>query len=108
MLEIFKMTSGDYDQDVLPDLVFIKDLSTRGHSKKLYHRRSNKAVRKNFFTNRIVPIWNSLPEHVVTAPNKNTFKNRLDEFWKLQPMKYKYREPYFTGTGLKIYLAEED
>ena len=108
MLEIYKMSSGDYEQEVLPDLVFHRNSSTRGHSKKLFHRRSTKAVRKNFFTNRIVPIWNSLPEDVVSAPNRNTFKNRLDSFWESQPMKYKYREPYLTGTGLKIYLAEDD
>ncbi len=108
MLEIYKMTSGDYDQEALPELAFMKDSSTRGHSKKLFHRRSTNAVRKNFFTNRIVPIWNSLPEHVISAPNKNTFKNRLDKFWESHPMKHKYREPYMTGTGLKIYLAEED
>ncbi len=69
-------------------------------------RWSTKAVRNNFVTNRIVPIWNSLPEDIVSAPNRNTFKNRLDTFWDSQPMKYKYREPYLTGTGLKIYLAE--
>ena len=33
---------------------------------------------------------------------------KLDKFWESQPMKYEYREPYMTGTGLKIYLAEED
>ena len=27
-------------------------------------------------------MWNSLPESVVSAPSLNSFKNRLDKFWK--------------------------
>ena len=56
MLEIFRMTSGYCDQDVLLDLVFVGDSTTRGHGKKLFHRRSSKAVWKDFFTNRNVPL----------------------------------------------------
>ena len=47
-------------------------------------------------------------EEVISAPNKNTFKNRLDKFWENQPIKYRYREPYLTGTGPRIYLTEKD
>ena len=36
--------------------------------------------RYNFFSNRVVNNWNSLPESVVDAPNTNAFKNRLDKF----------------------------
>jgi len=38
-------------------------------------------LRKYYFTNRIVNIWNSLPNSVVTANTTNKFKNRLDKFW---------------------------
>ncbi len=108
MLEAFKMTSGEYDEEVIPSLPFCKHSTTRGHSKKMYHRRYTTAVRRNFFTNRVVPIWNSLPEDVVCAPDRNTFKSRLDKFWETQPMKFNYREPYLTGTGLKIHLSEDN
>ena len=108
MLEVYKIISGEYDPAVIPDLEFVRNSTTRGHSKKLFHRRYTNSTRKNFFSNRITSVWNSLPEEVVSAPNKNTFKNRLDKFWEQQPMKYSYREPYLTGTGLKINLAEED
>ena len=43
-------------------------------------------------TSRIVNNWNSLPDTVITAPNINIFKNKLDEFWKDQDIKFKYRE----------------
>jgi len=37
---------------------------------------------KYYFTNRVVPIWNSLPNSVVCADSTNLFKSRLDKFWK--------------------------
>ena len=36
--------------------------------------------RHNFFSNRVVPLWNGLPDDVVRAPNLNGFKARLDSF----------------------------
>ena len=69
-------------------------------------------------------MWNSLPNDLVNAPSMNSFKNRLDTFWDKQPInsfknrldtfwdkqpvKYNYEEPYLYGTGLKLYLAEEN
>ena len=38
--------------------------STRGHSYKLYKHRSLTGVRANFFTERVVNIWNNLPANV--------------------------------------------
>ena len=35
-------------------------------------------VRHNFFLNRVVPTWNSLPDDVVTSSSLNSFKNALD------------------------------
>ena len=40
------------------------------------------------FTNSVIPIWNSLPNHVVSADTINTFKNRLDKFWSDQKVLY--------------------
>ena len=54
-------------------------------------------VRHNF-TNRIVSVWNSLPNNVVTANTINTFKNRLDKFWEHQGVLYNYRAN-ITGIG---------
>jgi len=47
--------------------------------------RSIYDLRKYYFTNRIVNIWNSLPNSVVTANATNMFKNRLDNFWGKNP-----------------------
>ena len=48
-------------------------------------------LRKYNFTNRVIPIWNSLPNHVVSAETVNTFKQRLDKFWIDQDVKYNYK-----------------
>ena len=50
----------------------------RGHAFKLFVPRSSKAVRQNFFSVRVVGIWNGLPQHVVEAPSIGAFKSRLD------------------------------
>jgi len=33
-------------------------------------------------------MWNSLPNHVVSADTVNTFKNRLDNYWSNQDELY--------------------
>ncbi len=107
MIEVFKIMNEYYDRDdsvYLPQQVGI----TRGNDKKLFQRWYNKDVRKHFFTKRIVTMWNSLPNDIVNASSINSFKNSLDAFWDKQPIKYNYEEPYLYGTGLKLYLAEDN
>jgi len=53
----------------------------RGHDMKLFIQRARLHVRKYFFSHRVVPHWNSLPQHVVNAPSVNSFKSRLDTYW---------------------------
>jgi len=55
------------------------DTRTRGHTKKLV-KRCHYDVRKNSFCIRVVNIWNSLSNDVITATSVNSFKNRLDLF----------------------------
>ena len=60
----------------------------RSHSLKLFKRRSRLQIRANFFSNRVVDIWNSLPESVVQAPSLNCFKRRLNKYWHNHPSKF--------------------
>ena len=90
MIEAFKLTSGLYDT-ALPSLLEIqKNTRTRGHCKMLYQHRSNKDIRKNFFTNRIINTWNSLPENVIIGKDTKFFEHRLDNYWKDQDLLYNY------------------
>jgi len=42
-------------------------------------------IRKFNFANRVVSLWNSLPEAAVRADtvDRPAFKNRLDKFWQI-------------------------
>jgi len=53
--------------------------NTRGHSLKLSVQRSRLDLRKNFFSLRVVRIWNSLPQDVVNSTSVMMFKRGLDK-----------------------------
>jgi hypothetical protein len=103
MIELYKITQGIYDKDVCAFITLQKDLpdrsSARGNSRRIVQHRCKSPLRSNSFAVRSAPIWNSLPDHVVTAPKINTFKNRLDRFWDDQDLMYddhKAKINYFT------------
>ena len=51
--------------------------SLRGHPKKLQVLLSRTDVRKNFFSNRAITLWNSLTERTVQATSIDAFKQKL-------------------------------
>ena len=54
--------------------------STRSQNQLYRQLVKNCSPRDHFFTNRIIPYWNALPDDVKHAPTVNSFKNRLDNF----------------------------
>ena len=109
MIETYKIVHGFYDHDVTPILEFRQNASLRGHSKTIIKARSNKRLRGNSFTQRIVNTWNSLPELVINARTVNSFKNRLDKYWENQEIKFNYKAPLSTGKqSLKVSDLELD
>ena len=44
------------------------------HTYKLFKQRFHLDVSKYFLSNRVIDLWNSLPDHIVTAPSINYFK----------------------------------
>jgi len=56
--------------------------SLRGHNWKLKVNRSRLQLRQCYFSQRVVRLWNMLPETVVEATSVNLFKKRLDEWSK--------------------------
>ena len=48
------------------------------HKLLSYHNANNRLdVARNHFCNRVVSVWNGLPEHVVTAASLTLFKKYL-------------------------------
>src|ERR1043165_3730449 len=50
---------------------------TRGHNFKLKLLNFKTTLRQNFFSIRVVPIWNSLPSDIVNSATLKSFKARL-------------------------------
>ena len=92
MIQVCKYLNGKYD--VANTQLFSIDQrgfhNTRGHHLKLVEPGSRLIIRKNFFTERCISTWNSLPETVVQVQNLNIFKNRLDKHWEDQKLKLEF------------------
>ena len=91
MITVFKMINHEnigYDRS-LPSLFSLsKTNHLRGHDLKLYTHQVDKDIGKFAFQNRIVKIWNSLPNHVVNSKDVISFEKHLDDFWKNQELLY--------------------
>ena len=48
---------------------------------KLYYPDSRVTVRQNFFSVRVVQIWNKLPEEVVSVGSVSAFISRLNSLY---------------------------
>ena len=81
MIDMYKYIHGHYLTDK-PHFDLADRTETRGHSLKVTKKRCRLHVRSNYFSHRVVNLWNSLPENTVTAPNLNCFKSRLDAHWR--------------------------
>jgi len=55
-------------------------------------------LRKYFFTERTVDLWNCLHTCVVKSPSVDSFKRNLDKFWYGEDIYYNYKATV-TGTG---------
>ena len=55
---------------------------TRGHTQKIVKKHARLGSRQSVFSQRVVNDWNSLPADVIDSQSVNTFKSRLDRFWR--------------------------
>ena len=80
MIEVYKIMHGVENVDKETFFSLSQNTRTRGHPMKLIGGRSRKNKRKDFFTQRIGKLWNSLPQDVVMATNLDGFRRGLDKF----------------------------
>ena len=91
MIEAYKILNDKYDARVVPTLSMNTSTRTRGNSLKLKVERCKYNLRKFSFTPRVVNIWNSLPDSIVTSESVNMFKNELDKFWINKEVYYDWK-----------------
>ena len=87
MIETYKFIHGHY-KVLRPEFKRATTSQLRGNSYKLQKERCDTRLRANYFSNRVINDWNSLPDRVVNAPSVDSFKRRLDDHWKHLPSIY--------------------
>ena len=87
----FELSQWQSCQSLGADFSYPQRVAARGNKFKRVQHHCHYDLRKYNFTNRVIPIWNSLPDFVVSAGTTNTFKNRLDKFWSDQDILYDYK-----------------
>ena len=91
LLEVFNILKGFVK--VNPATHFsMSDRRSRAHTLKLKKPRARLDLRKHFFSNRVIDVWNALPAHMVEATSTNMFKAALQRLphgafksWKQLP-----------------------
>jgi len=95
MIQLYKYVNTKYDTNFVLQLhyksVLEKRYDTRGHRYKLVPQLRKYDLRKHFFVNRLVKIWNSLPDDVVSACSVNSFKRHFDSIWRGFSLYYDYK-----------------
>ena len=84
LIEAYKIIHNLYDPKTTSQLLTLvpEDApQTRTNSLKLTKPRTHHNLYSNFFTNRVINTWNSLPYDIVNAPSLNSFKNKIDKHY---------------------------
>jgi len=74
----FQYLKGAYKQEGERLFTRVDSDRTRGIGLKLRQGWFRLDIRRKFFTQRVVRLWNRLPKEVVDAPSLEAFKARLD------------------------------
>ena len=77
LIEVYKMINKL--SNVNFEIEFDTNRSTRGNSLKLKKKWFNTELRQHFCTDRIINLWNSLDEQIVSSTSLNCFKNGLKQ-----------------------------
>jgi hypothetical protein len=87
MIQVFKILNNFDNID--PNQFFeFNTGNNRGHCAKLLKPRAQTKIRANVFSNRIINLWNALPEEAVQSKTINSFKNSLERAWLHRESKF--------------------
>ena len=82
LIETYKILKGLERLDAGRLFPMLGESRTRGHSLRIRGRPFRMEMRKNFFSQRVVNLWNSLPQKAVEANSLDAFKRELDRALK--------------------------
>ncbi len=86
MISVYKTLHGFLGGVQWQDFFQVADTSRlRGHPLNLRKGRSRFDLRKFTFSQRVVNMWNDLPEEVITASSVKMFKTKLEAHLKNLP-----------------------
>ena len=74
---MYKILHGFAKTDLLNCIKFCQYNTTRGHAFKIWSDMCKIDATKFSFINRVIKIWNSLPEEIVSAGTFSRFKSLL-------------------------------
>ena len=103
MIELYKIFAGKYDSEItewITGKCIERQYDTRNHRFALQQQSHiHYDIRKFSFSNRIIPLWNSLPDNIVSSPTLEThLKHGLTNFG---------RTKMFDITGKLTYCSPE-
>jgi len=70
MIELYKIFAGKYDSEItewITGKCIQRQSDTRNHRFALQRSHIHYDIRKYSFSNRIIPLWNSLPDNIVSS-----------------------------------------
>ena len=89
MIQVYKILNNIDHIENSENLLELVDISkTRGHILKLHKTFCRTERRKNTFFFRVIDIWNSLSDEVVSSKTLNEFKTSLNNHWKNDSTKF--------------------
>ena len=94
MIMVYKILSGKHKRSLCPNLKTKEEATGRRgrNSMALHQHRCRTDIRKYCFSYRVVSVWNTLPEEVVSSKTVDEFKRRIDHVWRKEKMKFDYKE----------------
>ena len=92
LIETFKIFNGFTDLKVNKFFMQPTSERTRNSERKIFIQFHKNKMRRNFFSVRVAPHWNSLTNTMKYATNTNLFKNLMDNDHILREIFYSYDE----------------
>ena len=77
IIEVYKTAEGYANCNLGKAVPYANFENIKGHRFKFIHTFTQNRVKKHFILNRIVNIWNSLPDNVFNTDIIKSFRNRI-------------------------------